>query len=285
MTIALLRPIARLPLPVLHACGAVLGWCAYLVPGRYSSRLRDNLAQSGIAKTPAEFRTLVRQSAREAGRAALETLAIWLRPTAAVLGLVRRQRGWELVEAARARGKGIVFISPHLGAFEIANLFIAARIPLTFLYSPPRARRLEPLMNAGRQRDGATGASATMAGVKRLLKVLREGGAIGILPDQVPGKGDGVWVDFFGRPAYTMTLIARLMKATDAAAILVCVRRLPRSRGYEVDMYDFDPGPLDQPEAVTARLNRAVETLILTCPAQYLWSYNRYKVPAGASPP
>ena len=285
MTIAFLRPIAWLPLPLLHLLGSALGWAAYLVPGRYGQRMRDNLRQSALAPDDTEYHKLLRRTIGEAGRAALETLAIWLRPTASILRLVRAARGWECVEAARSRGKGIVFISPHLGAFELANLYLNARVPLTFLYSPPRARWLEPLMMAGRERDGATGASASIGGVKRLLRTLRANGAVGILPDQVPGKGEGVWVDFFGRPAYTMTLIARLLASTDASAIMVCVQRLPRGRGYEVDLYPFDPGALDDPTAVTARLNRAVEDLIRTCPSQYLWSYNRYKVPAGANPP
>jgi len=272
-------------LPILHAAGAALGWVAYLAPGRYRRRLRDNLRHSGVARDEREYRTLLRASVGETGRAVAETLALWLRPVPDVLRLVRGCSGWEHVEAARARGKGIVFVSPHLGAFELANLWLSARIPLTFMYSPPRARWLEPLMMAGRERGGAVGASASVAGVKRLLRSLRANGAVGILPDQVPGKGEGVWVDFFGRPAYTMTLIARLLAATEASAIMVCVRRLPFGRGYEMNLYDFDPGPRDDAAAVTGRLNLAVERLIRTCPAQYLWSYNRYKVPAGASPP
>ena len=257
----------------------------FLSGGRYASRTRSNLLQSGLGPERGGDRRLLRESVTEAGKGALETLAIWLRPEASMLRLVRDCHGWEHVDSARARGRGIIFISPHLGAFELANLFLSSRLPLTFLYSPPRQRWLEPLMQAGRERGEARGAAADIGGVKKLLRVLRANGAIGILPDQVPGRGEGTWVDFFGRPAYTMTLIARLLHTTGAAAILVRVRRLAWSRGFEVELMPFEPAQRDDVVATTAELNRAVEGLIRACPSQYLWSYNRSKVPAGVNPP
>lgn len=120
-----------------------------------------------------------------------------------------------------------------------------------------------------------------MKGVRALIKALRAGETIGILPDQVPAQGDGVWVDFFGRPAYTMTLAAKLAHVSSAPVILVAAFRLPHGAGYQLQFTPLD-GPLAKDETQAAQqINQALEALIRQQPAQYLWSYNRYKQPRG----
>jgi KDO2-lipid IV(A) lauroyltransferase len=150
-------------------------------------------------------------------------------------------------------------------------------LPITVLYRPPRLRWVEPLMIAGRSRWQATVAPANLKGVRMFYKTLQRGGAVGLLPDQAPGVGEGAWADFFGRPAYTMTLVGRLQKATNAALIMTYAQRLPRGRGYQIHFEQIQSEVLDE-----AALNRAIEDVVRRCPEQYLWSYNRYKVPAGA---
>ena len=113
-----------------------------------------------------------------------------------------------------------------------------------------------------------------------LYRALARGEAVGLLPDQAPGVGEGVWADFFGRPAYTMTLVTRLQRVSDAAVIMAFAERLHDGRGYRLHLEPLATGDLDE-----AGLNRAIEAQVRRCPAQYLWSYNRYKIPAGAPPP
>jgi KDO2-lipid IV(A) lauroyltransferase len=187
---------------------------------------------------------------------------------------------WTVVEQARRAARGIIFLTPHLGCFEISSLYGAQRLPITVLYRQPRMRWLEPLMMAGRQRWRATLAPANLRGVRMLYRALQRGETIGLLPDQAPGVGEGVWAEFFGRPAYTMTLARRLQKATGAAVIMAFAERLSRGRGFRLHLTPLAPEQLE-PTA----LNAAVEQMVRRCPAQYLWSYNRYKVPAGAPPP
>jgi KDO2-lipid IV(A) lauroyltransferase len=151
---------------------------------------------------------------------------------------------------------------------------------LTALYRPPKLRWLEPLMLAGRQRWHAILAPANLRGVRMLYRVLQKGGHVGLLPDQAPGAGEGVWADFFGRPAYTMTLVMRLQRATGAAVVMGYAERLPDGRGYRLHVEELPTAHLDE-----TALNGAIERLVRRCPAQYLWSYNRYKTPAGAPPP
>ena len=274
------RQLARLPLAWLHRGGAALGWLVYWCSPTYAARLRENLYASGVCAGDEQCAALLKAVVAETGKAVTELAAIWFGPDDAVARMVVECKGWDIVEAARARGDGILFLTPHLGCFEISALYGAQHFPLTVLYRPPKLRWTEPLMVAGRSRWHAATAPANLRGVRMLYKALSRGEAIGLLPDQAPGMGEGVWADFFGRPAYTMTLVRRLQQASGAAVIMAFAERLPEGRGYRLHFEELPAAGLDE-----AALNRAVEAQIRRCPAQYLWSYNRYKVPAGADAP
>ncbi len=274
----LLRVAAHFPLPLLHALGVVLGWIVYLGSGRYRKDLKQNLERAGLGDG-----RLRRSVVAETGKGLLELPAIWLRPQAALDRLVREVSGWEYVEDAKKSGKGIIILTPHLGCWEMVGQYVSRRMPLTAMYSPPKVRALEALMLAGRNREKMKSVPADLGGVRAMLRALRRGEAIGMLPDQVPGPGEGEWVEFFGRQAYTMTLVGRLAEQTGAQALLCLAERLPWGRGYR-----FMVEPLlaaRPPESAVRALNRSLEQMILRCPKQYLWSYNRFKVPAGVNAP
>ncbi|APR04118.1 lysophospholipid acyltransferase family protein [Thauera chlorobenzoica] len=274
----LFRLLSRLPLAGLHRLGGWMGWLAYWASPSYARRLRANLANA----LGREDEAVRRAAIAEAGRQALELPFIWLRPAQEVVAAAVRTEGWELVEQARAEGAGILFITPHLGCFEITAQCIAARIPITVLYRPPRKAALQPLMEAGRARGRLRTAPADVSGVRRLVKTLRSHEAVGMLPDQVPGAGEGVWAPFFGKPAWTMTLAARLAAVKGVRVIYTWAERLPRGAGY-VFRLQAPTEPLSgELEADVATINREVERLVLQCPQQYLWGYNRYKQPRKA---
>jgi KDO2-lipid IV(A) lauroyltransferase len=276
-TIAL-ELIAGLPLRVLHALGSVLGWAMYGISPTYRRHLRENLAQAGL--NDARVR---RAAIASAGRMLLELPAIWFRPREALLELVRKTEGLEAVLAARDAGKPLLFLTPHMGCFEIAAQYATRHMPITVLYRRPKLAWLDPLMRAGRERDKVRLVPADLSGVRELYAALKRQEAVGFLPDQVPGIGEGEWAEFFGRPAYTMTLAARLAVRDNVACFLVYARRLPRGAGYELVLR---PLPESLPgETPVRRLNRALEALVRECPEQYLWGYNRYKTPQGAKPP
>lgn len=280
MLLYVLRAVARLPLSWLHGAGAALGWLVYRISPSYAARLRENLRASGVCAGDAQCRELLRQAVTEAGKGFAELIAVWFGSDVKVAGLAAACDGWTAVEAARARGKGIIIVTPHLGCFEMVSLFFVRRLPMTVMYRPPKLAWLEPLMISGRSRWQATVAPANLRGVRAFYRTLQGGGTVGLLPDQAPGAGEGVWAEFFGRPAYTMTLAVRLQRATGAAVIMVFAERLPGGRGYHMHFEELPTAHLDE-----AALNRAVEAQVRRRPAQYLWSYNRYKVPAGASEP
>lgn len=283
----LFRLLARLPLGANRALGAFLGRLVYLASPRYRWRLLDNLKASGVARDSAEVARIAHANAAEIGKGATEIAWALFRPREMV-GLVRERVGWEAVERLRAAGRAILFVTPHLGAYDVAGRYLWAHLPILAMYRPHKIFWIDQLLREGRNRgaapDGTNVAPATMAGVRMVLKHLKRGGCSIVLPDQVPARGDGEWADFFGRPAYTMTLVGRLQEATGAAIVFCYAERLAGAEGYRLHLDPLEERlPADR-HLAALRVNERVERLVRECPTQYLWSYNRYKRPAGAPP-
>lgn len=283
MLIGLLRQLAKLPLSWIHAIGGLLGWVVYFLSGEYAARLRANLLQSGLWRDEKDYQRILRRNIVESGKAATELIPVWFRPVAPAVRLVVRAEPIGLVEDAEQRERGVIYLTPHLGCFDAAALWAAQRRPITVLYRPPKMKALQPLIEAGRGRDKVHLAPANLGGVRLLLKALRRGEAVGILPDQVPGTGEGVWANFFGRPAYTMTLAGKLAQATGATILMAAAVRLPDGAGFAIHFTEFDGQVSGENSA--RDFNAAIEHMVTLAPDQYLWSYNRYKVPAGVAPP
>ena len=244
----------------------------------YRRHLRENLQAARI-----DDPRVRRGAIAAAGQMITELPRLWLRPHAEVTALVRETLGVEAAYADQRAGKAILFLTPHMGSFEVAAQYAADRMAITVLYRPPKVAWLDPVMRAGRGRTSVTLAPADRSGVRQIFEAIKRREAVGLLPDQVPGVGEGEWSDFFGRPAYTMTLAARLAERDNVACYLAFAKRLPRGEGYSIVLR---PLPAARPgESATRRMNRALEELIAECPEQYLWGYNRYKTPAGAKPP
>jgi KDO2-lipid IV(A) lauroyltransferase len=272
-----LRLVAALPLKFLHALGTVLGWTMYGMSPTYRRHLRENLAAAGF-----DDPRLRRAAIAAAGQMLTELPALWFRPHEQVAALVREVDGAEAAFDAQKQGRPLLFLTPHMGAFEVAAQYAALRMPITVLYRRPKVGWIDPLMRAGRGRTNVRLVPADLSGVREIFRALKRGEAVGFLPDHVPGVGEGAWSEFFGRPAYTMTLAAKLAERDNVACFLVFARRLERGAGYHIAVRPL-PGKLEG-ETATRHLNRALEDLVRECPEQYLWGYNRYKTPQGATP-
>jgi KDO2-lipid IV(A) lauroyltransferase len=237
------------------------------------------VAQAGVS------RELARPAIAEAGRLIAELPHLWLRPAGEPILDKVRWDGVELIDAAHAQRRGIVFLTPHMGCFEVtaqsyAERFGAEHGPITVLYRPARKVWLRSLVDTSRSRPGLAAAPATLSGVRQMMRALRRGEAVGLLPDQVPPDGMGVWAPFFGKPAYTMTLAARLAQQTGAVLLLAWGERLARGAGYVVHLSSLAAElPADAQAESAAAINQAMESLIRQCPQQYLWGYDRYKKP------
>ena len=277
MLVHIFRLLSKLPLPALHWLGTVLGWTVYLLSPSYRKRLRGNLRAAGFGQH-------LRAAIAESGKAIVELPFVWCAPPARVAGLATDEN-WEYVQSVLDRGQGIVFLTPHLGCFEITAQQIALRTKLTVMYRPPKKAALKPQIEGARARHNLFLAPANLSGVRILAKCLKRGEPIGVLPDQVPQEGEGVWAPYFGRSAYTMTLPAKLAQLGHAAIILVYAERRPGGAGYIVRFVPFEGVLGGSATEQASTINRAMEQLIARCPAQYFWSYNRYKRPDGVAAP
>ena len=270
----LFQLLSRMPLWLLHGVGWVTGWLAYLASSAYRKNFSMNAAMAGVNRTDR------RQAIGQAGKLVLELPRLWLGAPVEM-----HWDGDAHIDAAFAAGRGLVFLTPHLGCFEVAAQAYAARYgvqgrkPMTVLFRPPRKAWLTELVVRARARPGLKTAPTSLAGVKQLIKALKAQECVGLLPDQVPPLGQGVWSEFFGRQAYTMTLSARLAQQTGAVVLLAWGERLAGARGYTIHVRPMQ-GSLDSDLGVAVhQINRAMEQLIRECPSQYLWGYARYKAP------
>jgi Kdo2-lipid IVA lauroyltransferase/acyltransferase len=276
----LIRWLAGRSLRLLHAWGGVLGWAAYLLSPSYRSRLIENATLAGVSAPDR------RAAVADAGRLVMELPRLWLRPASQAIADPVRWDGAELLQDLLARGRGLVLLTPHMGSFEVSAQAYAERFgrqqPITVLYRPARQAWLRELEETARARPALSTAPANLAGVRLMLRALRRGETVGLLPDQVPPDGMGVWVPFFGRPAYTMTLAARLVQQTGAAVAVLWTERVARGGGYVVHAQELPvplPASADDEAASALAINRSMEAVIRLKPGQYLWGYHRYKNP------
>jgi Kdo2-lipid IVA lauroyltransferase/acyltransferase len=274
--------LARMPLPLMQRLGAVLGWSVWWLSPSYRRNFQANVKAAGVAWRDA------RPAVAAIGAMVAELPWVWMRPHSAKLDGLMKWDGAEYFEAAMQAGKGAIIMSPHLGSWEIGAQAIAEKFgpvygPMVALFRPARKAWLEPLVANARTRPYLDSAPTSLAGVRTLIRALRNGGYTAILPDQVPPLGQGVWAPFFGRDVYTMTLLAKLAQQTGAQVILTWCERLPAGQGFCMHMRPFDAPEMKDatalPEVAAAAVNRGVEAMVRNAPGQYLWGYARDKQP------
>lgn len=269
------RLFSSFPLSWLHFLGHIVGWVIYWSSPSYRAHLHANLQQAGLNSVQLRRRAIV-----AAGQSIMELPYIWLRSTPTTTAHIEI-KNWELVEQAMNQQQGVLFLLPHLGCFELMGHVIAHHFPLTALYRPHRKAAFAPWVEQGRLRHQIKLASTNLRGVRKLITAIKKGEAAVILPDQVPSKGDGIWASFFGKPAYTMTLPARIVESLHPQVVLSYCERLTNNPRYAYRLW-FLPFPAEISNDVptlTQSINHAIEDVIRRCPEQYLWSYNRYKSP------
>ncbi|WPL15363.1 Lipid A biosynthesis lauroyl acyltransferase [Thiorhodovibrio winogradskyi] len=272
---ALMQLLARLPLPIVHRLGGTVGTLVAWLPNRQrrNTLINIGLCLPGLGRDQA---TALRDNClREFGKTYAEIAHLWLRPNDEVLRLVRETRGTELL--ARQPGTGLIVLSPHLGAWELAGQYLAAQGPTAIFYKPQKY--LDDLILTARKRGGATLAPITARGIRVLVQALQRGDYVGILPDQAPRADKGaVFAPFFGIPAYTMLLVNRLARKTGAPVVFLFAERLDQGRGYRVHCLRAPEAVAsDDDEAAAAALNQGIAECVRVCPEQYLWPYRRFR--------
>ena len=275
----LLRVFAVLPLSVLHRFGGVLSGLARLVNSREVRVARRNIALVFPEADGRRQATMLRATLRETACGLTELPRIWGVPAARALALIEAVSGLEHLQRAQAQGCGVLVAAPHLGQWELLNLYLCSRSPMALLYRSPQHAAWEPLLLAVRGSLGAQQIRADAAGVRALVRCLHQGKLVGILPDQRPKGGEGAFAAFFGRPCKSMTLLGRLAHKTGAPVVFGFAERLPDGAGFRVH---FLPAPegiaAADPETAVAALHAGIEACVRIAPLQYQWTYKRYSM-------
>jgi len=281
----LLRLLGRLPLPVVHGIGSVVGRLTLWWRSRMVQNTAVNLRIVRPQLDDPAQAALLREVLMESGKSATEIVKIWGGGAERALGLVREVRGEALFDAALAAGKGVIIAAPHLGCWELLNYWLCRKTPMAILYRPPRIAAIEGLMRKMRGALAPEQVRADGAGVRTLYKRLAAGGTVGILPDQKPRAGEGEFAPFFGRDALTMVLLPRLAARTGATVLFGFAERLPHGAGYRIHLLPAPPGLTDADMKVgCGALNQGVQNCVELAFTQYQWQYKRYSAEDRPSP-
>jgi KDO2-lipid IV(A) lauroyltransferase len=277
MSYFILRLFSALPLALLQLIGAGVGLLVYLCSSRYRIRLKNNHASaaeySGFKSTP--WRVAI-----ESGMIFADTLWIWRHPQAAIHKSSINNLA-QIVDLSK-NGKGLIVLASHLGGFEIVPRIFAEHMKATVMYRPAKKSWVNSLMLKSRKHPEIEFVEANLGGVRKIKRALSRGQVIGILADQVPSVGDGVWAKFFNQYAYTTSFPVKLARQANVATVFVAAERLGLGQGWIIKTQLMaEPYPTSMTQACT-QMNQHFEQMIISKPQQYMWSYNRYKRPHGA---
>ena len=268
-----LKVFFSLPLIAIHLFGCLLGLLMYLLDAKFRERTVKHISQSHIVSGKIATKNLIISNAMHIGMALMESFSIWFASNARIKSLVVRTKNWGLIEKLKQKNKGVIFLTPHIGSFEITAQYYGLFSPIKVMYKPTGRKWINQLIYQGRNKNFVTPVNIELGGMKQILKALKNGEAVGILPDQVPPEGHGEWSSFFNQKVYTMTLVQKLHTLTKAPIIFAMGRRLKIGTGFEIELFEFKG-------SVTAKkIDECIETIVKTSPEQYLWNYRRYKLP------
>lgn len=234
---------------------------------------------------PEQRERIVRESFRHYLCSILETGHNWYWPLGKLQslcdGIVNENLIWESLET----GRGVVALAPHFGAWEYLGMYLQGVSDIAILYKPPSNPGLEEALLSRRRRGGGQLIPANASGLRQLYAHIQSGKGAGVLPDQQPSTGQGRYAPFFGHMALTGVLVPRLVQRTGCVVLATVCERLPGGR-YRVHMLQVDE-EIHSQDMVTALsvMNRAIEQCIAIDPAQYLWSYRRFKARPEGEPP
>ncbi len=276
---SVIKGVAALPYPLKRFVVRSTAQLAKFTDKKGRQVSEKNLRIAYPALDDDKLNQLVSQSIINTVEAAAETCDIWCKDPSKLFDQTKYNVfGQQLLDKALNQEKGLILALPHLGNWEALNHFLMQIKPFVALYRPPRIKELDKLIRLSRERTGSILAPANKKGVMQLFKELRNNGLVIVLPDQEPGESGGIFAPFYGKPAWTMTLLSRLVQKTQAQVLMVFVERIAFNKEYTVHFQQPDPAIYDADTLTAATaLNRSVETCINQCPAQYQWSYKRYK--------
>ncbi|GAA5121131.1 lysophospholipid acyltransferase family protein [Alloalcanivorax gelatiniphagus] len=279
-----LRLLGLLPFALNRALATGLGRLLAVLPTEARRVTRINLRLC-LPEQP-QREALARASLVESIKNTFEIARFWRHPGDGLARVVSEDGDGPLRQAVANR-EPVLILAPHLGCWEVLNFWLAREFGLHAMFAPSGLPEVDQLIKEGREHFGTTMYPATARGVAGLVRAMRQGALTAILPDQVADRRSGRFAPFFGQPAFTGTLSCKLIKQTNARVFLAWARRLPGRQGFEIRVRPADPGVHDDDlDYALTTMNRSIEALIREEPAQYLWSYKRFRrqPPGGTLP-
>jgi KDO2-lipid IV(A) lauroyltransferase len=280
MAYFILRLFSSLPLGAIQIIGAGIGVLIYLFSPKYRRRLYKN-HQSAAQYSGFQFAPW--RVAAESGMMFADTLWIWRHPKSAIDKSVLENL--DQVIGLSSNGKGLIVLASHLGGFEIVPHIFAEHTRATVMYRPARKGWVNELMLKSRKHPAIEFVEANIGGVRQIKRALLKGEVVGLLADQVPSVGDGVWAKFFNQYAYTTSFPIKLARQGSVAILFVAAERLGLGKGWIIKSRLMTEAFSDCLVDACTEMNHYFEEMVLSKPHQYLWSYNRYKRPEGAKIP
>lgn len=278
LAIGLLKLLGLVPFTWAQRFGNWIGKQAMKRPTRLREVAKVNIALTYPHLSAAEQDQLVRESLQETGKSGAEMGAMWGAGPEKGRRLVRKIHNLEYFTDAIATKRGVLFCVPHLGNWEVLNHIASMYAPLTALYRPAKNKVLDEWMRSSRQKTGGILVPTTSTGVKAMFKALEEGSVAGILPDQEPKPRSGVFAPFMGVDTLTPKLPHDLLMKTKAVAVFGFAKRLPNAEGFEVYFFEPDEEIYSEDQTTSAAaMNRTIERMISIAPAQYQWTYKRFR--------
>lgn len=254
------------------------GRALYLFPTKAKDTTTKNLRLCFPGMNESELQALIKTSLINTACTALEMGKAWVAPIEKTLALVTETEGYKAFREAAKGEQGIILLAPHLSNWEVLGFFACEGVPSNFMYQPPRLAGLDRLLREARSRSGVHMAPTNRKGVAEVLSALKHGELVGILPDQVPSDESGVFADFYGEPAFTMTLVSKLVQRTGAKVYCGFAQRLPAARGFRAVFLPADENIYSADVETSVRaLNKTVETAVNQSLEQYQWEYKRFR--------
>lgn len=280
LLLGLLYLTHRLPYRLLRGLGTLLGTLIGVFPTAWRQITKINIDWCFKEKTKEERDKLVRSNFRSLGITLLEFPLAWWAGSARIETLYR-VCGYRHYLRAKRNGHGVILLAPHMGTLEIAGRILHQEIPLSACYKPNKHPLLEQIIKFGRERSGAL---IPVQHLKQIVKTLRAGGNVLMMPDQDFGAKQRCFAPFFGTLAATSTHIARLSQLGEAQIVPVACYRSQQPPFYRLQFLPPLELHASNKQQQAYALNQLIEQIIMPYPEQYLWQHRRFKTRPPGEP-
>ena len=270
--------LSLISLKNIHFLGEAMGFLLSILPNSARNNTKINLKLCFPNSSDQEIKVLTRKSLKETSRSLLESGKSWITfPKTGVANIIQIE-GMKRVSESLSQERGAILFTSHLGNIEVLISFLAQNFKCTILYTPAKINAVDELMKQARLLMGAEMVKADSGGVKSALKALNRGEVIIMASDQVPKKKNGIISNFFGTPAFSVSLVSSLATRTESPCHSVSCIRLKKGKGYKVIFSERIEklNTLGVPEGVNL-MNTELEECIMKAPEQYAWEYKRFK--------